>query len=167
MKPSLDNSEQYPQKKPAKIYINKKKTEAKGEDLTENKLWIEYLVSKNEHICMVETDSDGTEEILNRFLGWLMIKSWNYCDFLYSLNPACVICLYQPKDDGWRWWIIFDGCGETLLLEGATWDVNVTHSNLISPPNLLHLGAHLQSALISDNERSLEGDATAEITDPL
>lgn len=33
--------------------------------------------------------------------------------------------------------------------------------------HLLHLGALLQYALILDNERSLEGDATAEITDPL
>lgn len=39
-----------------------------------------------------------------------------------------------------------------------------------SPPpysSLLHLGAPLQSAHILDNERSLEGEATAEITDPL
>lgn len=34
-------------------------------------------------------------------------------------------------------------------------------------PNLLHLGALLQCALILYNERSLKGEATAEITDPL
>ncbi len=52
---------------------------------------------------------------------------------------------------------------------GVAGDVNVTHAHR-SPrhtANLLHLGAPLQYALILDNERSLEGEATAEITDPL
>lgn len=52
---------------------------------------------------------------------------------------------------------------------GVAGDVNVTHSHKSPHPaaNLLHLGAPLQYALILDNERSLEGEATAEITDPL
>lgn len=55
---------------------------------------------------------------------------------------------------------------------GVAGDVNVTRSHKSPHPlqptvNLLHLGALLQYALILDNERSLEGKATAEITDPL
>lgn len=65
--------------------------------------------------------------------------------------------------DGWQWWIIiFD---ELLLRCDLGRECDPLKRNL--SPNLLHLGTHLQSALISDNERSLEGDATAEITDPL
>lgn len=56
---------------------------------------------------------------------------------------------------------------------GVAGDVNVTphtppHTTTL--PNLLHLCAPpppLQYALILDNERSLEVEATAEITDPL
>lgn len=52
---------------------------------------------------------------------------------------------------------------------GVAGDVNVTRSHFSPPhtPNLVHLGAPLQYALILDNERRLEGEATAEITDPL
>lgn len=52
---------------------------------------------------------------------------------------------------------------------GVAGDANVTHSHKSLHPttNLLHLGAPLQYAPILDNERSLEGEATAETTDPL
>ena len=118
------------------------------------RIWIEVCEGKGEeskihllYIPYLFFDTDWTLFLMSHF-------------FIFSKRSSCHHSLSAKS--GWWWIISFDGyCIHRPEPRGMAGDTSVTCQP--APPQ----GPPLQYALILDNERSLEGEATAEITDPL